>query len=73
MKHFTKRSENMGTYSINGKNKAGEAGLWDIEADSKEDLEKILISRGMKAENINGETVKRVKLSTLKEDDESAI
>ena len=62
----------MNTYEIIGENQNGEAGSWEIKADDEKSLKKILIDRGIKAESINGETVKRAR-PALKEINEDAI
>lgn len=57
------------TYLITGKNTAGEEGTWDIEAKDEESLNKIIKDRGLQANKINGEDVKRARLGTLREVD----
>jgi len=63
----------MTTYEIVGKNKSGEAGSWEIEAEDKDTLKEILRDRGIQAESIDGEGVKRVRPKTLREDDENGV
>lgn len=47
------------TYLITGKNAAGENGTWEIEAKDEESLNKIIKDRGLQADKINGEDVRR--------------
>jgi len=55
----------MNTYLITGKNKQGKPGTWEIEANDKESLKKIIDSRGLQAERIDGEEVKRGKAPNI--------
>ena len=54
----------MKTYHITGTNKASQAGAWDIGAEDKEALETVLKDRGLKAEKIDGISVKQAKPET---------
>jgi type II secretory pathway component PulF len=47
------------TYLITGKNAAGEEGTWEIEAKNEKSLNEIIKDRGLQADKINGEDVKR--------------
>ncbi|MCK5605386.1 hypothetical protein KAR91_26075 [Candidatus Pacearchaeota archaeon] len=58
----------MTMYSIEGKNAAGNKGTWDIEASDKDAAEKIIKARGITAEKVNGETVKKGKAQNSKGD-----
>ena len=59
----------MAIYLIEGKNKSGETGTWEIEAEDTDALEKIIKTRGMQADKINGDSVKRAKPITPRETD----
>lgn len=51
----------MPTYEITGTNQAGDHGTWEIEAEDEKALDRIISERGLQAEKINGESVKRAK------------
>ncbi len=44
-------------YLIEGKNANDESGSWEIEADDEKSLHEILNGRGIRAVEINGETI----------------
>ncbi len=56
----------MSIYSIEGKNAQGASGSWEIEAEDKDEVLKVIKARGIIAEKIDGETVKAGKARTLK-------
>ena len=57
------------TYNIEGKNSEGQAGTWDIQAEDKDELLKIIEARGLQADKIDGKAAGRVKPKTMEDDD----
>ena len=60
----------MTIYKIEGKNAQGANGSWEIEAQTKDEVLKVIQARGITAEKIDGETVKTGKAQTPKEIDD---
>ncbi len=58
----------MTTYEIEGKNAQGASGSWEIEAEDKDEVLKVIKARGIIAEKIDGETVKTGKAQNSKGD-----
>ena len=58
----------MTIFLIEGKNKQGVSGSWEIKAKDKDAVRKVINNRGIQAEKINGEDVKRGKAPNSKGD-----
>ncbi len=54
----------MNSYKIEGKNAEGQKGSWIIEADSREEFLKIVETRGLSIDKVDGKELQRVKPTT---------